>query len=477
MDSVLNPNVPYYKYLEEMTRIPHGSFHEQPYSDYLVAWAKEHGLHHLQDEMGNVVIYKPASAGHEDRPAVLLQAHIDMVCACDPGQDHDFRKDPLELYVEDGWLRAKGTTLGADDGVGVAYMLSILDDDTLPHPPLECVFTVQEEVGCSGAANLKAEYFTAKRMIGLDDVGGGTSYVTTACSQIIEFSRQVTWEKGQQKGYRLSVSGLKSGHSGVDIDKERGNAIKIAGKVLFALLKQGDVRLCDADMGSADNVIPSHGTVIFTSALSREQVSATVDQYREIFLQQLQWSDPDLKLELSECTVDQVMSAQDSADLIGFVRFLPNGYFHHSMRFEGLTTVSSNLGTWKVEGDSVRFRCCARSSMESFIDMMEEEQEMVCEAYHIQRRETARVAGFDYIENSPIRAAVDQALFTTTGRHIQELFVHGGIEAGYLTRLIPGLDVVTIGPLVLDEHTTSERLSLQSFDEIWKTLIRALSEL
>ncbi|MCI6149467.1 MAG: hypothetical protein MR705_03375, partial [Flintibacter sp.] len=140
-------------------------------------------------------------------------------------------------------------------------------------------------------------------------------------------------------------------------------------------------------------------------------------------------------------------------------------------------TVSSNLGTWKVEGDSIRFRCCARSSMESFIDMMEEEQEMVCEAYHIQRRETARVAGFDYIENSPIRAAVDQALFTTTGRHIQELFVHGGIEAGYLTRLIPGLDVVTIGPLVLDEHTTSERLSLQSFDEIWKTLIRALSEL
>ena len=474
MMGVLDKSVPYYKYFEEMAAIPHGSYNEKQYSDYLVTWAKEHGLRHVQDDMGNVVMYKPASAGYEYHPSVLLQGHMDMVCVKAPGSRHDFTKDPLDLYIEDGWLRARDTTLGGDDGVGCAYMLSILESDTIAHPPLECAFTVQEEVGCNGAANLKAEYFSAKRMIGLDDVGGGTSYVTTAGSQVLQLTRKVSWEHGERPAYRLHIHGLLGGHSGVDIDKERGSAIKIAAQTLFALSKEGSVRLADVNIGDAGNVIPSNGTVVFTASMPGEEVFSAVGKWLETFRAQLQWSDPGLQMDLTECSTDKVMSEDDSRELISFVRFLPDGFFHRSMRFEGLTTVSSNLGTWKVDGDTVSFECNSRSSLESYIDMLEEEQQFLCGVFRIQRRETGRVAGFDYIENSPIRAAVDKAFHEVTGRHIEELFVHGGIEAGYLTRLIPNLDVVTIGPLVPDEHTINERLNLKSFDEVWQTLVKTL---
>lgn len=477
MENILNHSIPYHKHFEEMTRIPHGSFNEKPYSDYLVNWAKEHNLKYVQDDMGNVVIYKPASPGREDRPPLLLQGHMDMVCVKTPDSTHDFTSEPLQLYIEDGWLKARNTSLGGDDGVGCAYMLAILEDETLPHPPLECAFTVQEEIGCNGAANLKAEYFSAKRMIGLDDVGGGTSYVTTAGSQLCHLSRTATWEEGSFPAYSLNISGLLSGHSGVDIDKERGSAVKLAAHTLFGLMKRGEVRLADVDIGDANNVIPGHGSIVFTSTLGRDDVLAAVETWQQTFLQQLKWSDPGLKMEVTECTVGRVASAEDSADIISFAHFLPDGIFHKSMRFEGLTTASSNLGVWKVDGDTFYFESHARSSLESYLDMIEEEHQLLCERFHIQRRETGRVAGFDYIENSPIRNAVATAFHEVTGRQLEELFVHGGIEAGFLTRLIPNLDVVTIGPLVLDEHTVNERLKLSSFDEIWETLIKTLAAL
>lgn len=460
-----------------MARIPHGSFNEKAYSDYLVNWAKEHKLKYVQDDMGNVVMYKPASPGREGRPSILLQGHMDMVCVKTPESTHDFTKDPLQLYIEDGWLKAKDTSLGGDDGVGCAYMLAILEDETLVHPALECAFTVQEEVGCNGAANLKSEYFSAKRMIGLDDVGGGTSYVTTAGSQLCRLSRTVTWEEGTFPAYSLNISGLRSGHSGVDIEKERGSAVKIAAHTLFGLMKRGEIRLADVDIGDANNVIAGHGSIVFTSALGKEDVFDAVKAWHQTFLQQLKWSDPDLQMELTECTVGKVASAKDSASLIAFARFLSDGLFHRSMRFEGLTTASSNLGIWKVDGDTIYFECHARSSLESYLDMIEEEHQLLCERFHIQRCEIGRVAGFDYIENSPIRKAVATAFYEVTGRHLEEIYVHGGLEAGYLTRLIPNLDVVTIGPLVLDEHTVSERLKMSSFDEIWKTLIKTLATL
>lgn len=478
MEYVLDPNVSYYKYFEDMTRIPHGSYHEKAYSDYLVNWARERGLKCTQDELYNVIICKPASPGYEDRPAVILQAHMDMVCVRTPDSNHDFEKEPLQLYVEDGWLRARDTTLGADDGVGCAYMLAILDSGDIAHPPLQCVFTTQEEVGCNGAAALKPEQFYAKRMIGLDDVGGGTSYVTTAGARISRIEREVVWlPTGGEPAYRMEVGGLLSGHSGADIEKERGNAIKIAAAILFQLQKKGSVQLCQVNMGAADNAIPATGTVVFTSSMAPGQVAEIVTEYTEIFRWQLRESDPGLEIHLTDCRAERKMSQQDSKELITFLYVLPNGFRHKSMKLKDLTIASSNLGTWEIQGDKVVFTHNMRSAMDSYLDLMEDELEVLCGLFHLRRQVTARVTGFSYIEHSPLRKALDQAFFEVTGRHIQELFVHGGIEAGSFSRLVPGMDIVTIGPLVLEEHTVNERLNLQSFDDIWKTLLKLLASL
>lgn len=477
MDRVLDQSVPYYRHFEDMTKIPHGSFNEKPYSDYLVKWAKEHNLRYVQDELYNVIIYKPASAGYEDHPPVMLQGHIDMVCAKTPDSNHDFEKDPLDLYVEDGFLKARSTTLGGDDGVGVAYMLSILEADDIAHPPLECVFTVQEEVGCNGAAALKKEYFEARRMVGLDDVGGGTSYVTTAGSQIVQFTRKCTRESATAPAYKLEVGGLLSGHSGVEIDKERGNAIKLIVKTLFALQKKGAVCIASLDCGSASNVIPAHGTAVFTSELDPKDVEATANQCTAVFLRELEFSDAGLTVELTPCQVETVLSSQDSKDIINFFRFIPNGMRHKSMRFENLPVASSNVGVLRTEGDLVVSDCCSRGALTSYIDSIEEEHLMLCSLYHFDREVTGVVAPFDYIENSAIRAALSKAFHEVTGRELQPLFVHGGIEAGYFKLMYPEMDIVTIGPLVLDEHMVSERIDLKSFDEIWNVLLTLLASL
>lgn len=477
MQYVLDQSVGRYRHFEDMARIPHGSFNEKPYSDYLVAWAKEHGLRYVQDEMYNVIIYKPASPGYEDHDPVILQGHMDMVCAKTPDSDHDFTKDPLDLYVEDGWLKARNTTLGADDGVGVAYMLAILESDSIAHPPLECAFTVQEETGCQGAAALKKEYFQARRMVGLDDVGGGTSYVTTAGSQMIRFVREITWEDASAPAYELNISGLLSGHSGVDIDKERGNAIKLAATTLFALQKKGDIRIADWNMGTASNVIPAYGKVVFTADLPAEEVTAVVDQCRITILKELEFSDAGAQLVVTPASAGKVASAQDSRDLISFFRYLPNGLFHMSKRFEGLPTASSNVGTVRIEDGKMVSECCSRSALPSFIVSMEEEQQLICGMFRITREITGIVAPFDYIENSPIRNALSKSLLEVTGKELQPVFVHGGIEAGYFKLMYPEMDIVTIGPLVIDEHAVTERLSLKSYDEIWQVILNLLASL
>lgn len=475
--SVLDQSKLHHKFFEEMTKIPHGSYNEKPYSDYLVDWAAQRNLKCIQDEMWNVIIYKEASPGYEDHAPVMLQGHMDMVCAKAKDSDHDFTKDPLELYIEDGWLRAKGTTLGADDGVGCAYMLAILDDDSIPHPPLECVFTVQEEVGCNGAAFLKPEYFKATRMLGLDDVGGGTSYVTAAGGQCTKFIHTTAWEKNELNGYELKVAGLLSGHSGIDIEKELANALKLAAITLYKLWKQAELRLVSADMGSANNVIAADGTVVFASALGEAEVKEVVSTCEAEFKNMYQWSDPGIVLEVKPVAVESVITAADTEDILKFIRFIPDGFMHKSMKFKELTTVSSNIGVWKSTEDTMYFEANSRSAMEFYIDLMVEDQTELCRIYNFKPEYTGRVAGFDYIPDSPIRDLVDKSLLEVTGKNLEELYIHGGIEAGYLVRLIPGIDICTIGPLAPDEHTINEKLNMKSFDDIFEIICKTLAAL
>ena len=232
-----------------------------------------------------------------------------------------------------------------------------------------------------------------------------------------------------------------------------------------------------ADFGAADNVIPSYGAVRFTTDQPAREVAAQVEQWDAVFRKELEFSDPGLQITLSPAQADRVFSARDSRDVIGFVRFLPNGMRSRSMRFENLPVASSNLGTLRVEGDALVATNCHRGAMVSYLEDMEQVQEMLCSVYQIQRTVTGYVAPFDYIEHSPIRAAPAQTFHEVTGRELQPVFVHGGIEAGYFKEMYPEMDIVTIGPLVLDEHMVTERLDLKSFDEIWTVLVKLLASL
>lgn len=229
---------PYCFYFNEICKIPHGSKNEKALSDWLVDFARAHHLAYIQDELWNVVIYKPASVGYESHPTLLIQAHMDMITECAPGVTHDFTREPLELYVEGDHLRAKGTTLGADDGMGCAYMLAILADDTLAHPALECCFTTQEEVGLVGAQALKPEYFKARRMINLDGAGEIKTYMSMGGGEQVMLHKPIHWQSNAKPAYRVRIDGLLGGHSGGMIDKERANAGKLMTRLLAALERE-----------------------------------------------------------------------------------------------------------------------------------------------------------------------------------------------------------------------------------------------
>ena len=237
--SVLDTNILIYRYFEEISQIPHGSYHEEKLADYIEDLAKQHHLRYMRDDMHNLIVFKEASQGYEDHEPVMLQAHIDMVNEKNKESQHNFDTDPLKLYVEDGFLHANETTLGADDGCGVCYMLALLTDNSLSHPALECVFTVQEEVGLCGAMALDTTSLKAKRLINLDNEAEGETCVSSSGGNDVLITKEITGEDNHSPVYVLEVKGLKGGHSGGCIHLGRGNANKIAGRILYHLLKMG----------------------------------------------------------------------------------------------------------------------------------------------------------------------------------------------------------------------------------------------
>jgi len=477
MGYILDQNFLPEKYFEAICQIPHGSYHEKPLSDYLVRFAEQHGLRCRQYENWNVIIYKPGSEGYEEHPPLMLQAHIDMVCEKEDGVTHDFEKDPLSIYVENGELRARGTTLGADDGVGVAYMLSLLEDDRIPHPPLECVFTVQEEVGLIGSRDLVFEDITAKRMIGLDDMGGDTCYVTSCGSQHVSASRDYIMAEPAGRAYRVEVSGLTGGHSGVCISREKGNAIKLTARVLRMLSRHSALRICRIDGGGKDNAIPVRCSTLFTSDLSFSNLLLLIQQMEEAFRAELEFSDPGVTLELSEDHVTETMTEMHSNELIQFLYLFPDGFRHKSMKIPTLTTASENLANIRTENGRVTIRSFARSEQDSYLDQMEEEVRILSDIYGFVPEFQNRAPGWKYTEHSEIRNILFSSYRKVTGREMKPLAEHGGLETGYISGGIPGIDIATFGPRCEGYHTPQERLNLASFRENYEVLKEALSRM
>lgn len=477
MNNVLNQNVAYEKYFEEICQCPHNSYREQPLSRRLTEFAQEHGLKYKQDPLGNVIIYKNGTYGMEEYPPVILQSHIDMICEKKEGVIHDFEKDPLKLAVKDGWIYAEGTTLGADDGAGVAYMMAVLEDKNVKHPPLECLFTVQEEVGCMGAANLCAEDFKATRLLGLDEVSGDTTTVSGAGMKRVILSYHAEKEAVGGTCFRMTVGGLTGGHSGDDIHLERGNAIKLAGRFLAGLLKTDpSIRISCVDGGSVDNAICRNCTVVFASDKDYGQLKSAIGVLAEGVKEEYKYSDPGLQIDLEFCGAEPVFSAHDSFNIIRFLFLCPDGFRHKSMHL-ALTTASSNLGIINTGERGLTASFYIRGAAASFVDTIADEILILGEMLEFEGAAPVTLPCWEYKEDSPLRNSLKDAFYEIVGREMKEHAEHGCLEAGHFTAMKPGMDIATLGPLIVGYHTTDERMNRASFGEIYQVLIKLLEKL
>ena len=472
--SVLDNNKPHQFYFEELTKIPHDSEDEKRISDYLVEFAKEQGLEYYQDDIYNVVIYKPASKGYESHPAVMLQAHIDMVPEKDVGVEHDFEKDPLSLYIEDGYLHAKGTTLGADDGSGVAYMMAILANKEMAHPALECLFTVQEETTMEGAMQIDVAKLSARRLINIDGEEENCTMTSSCGGTDFAITKDVEFETVNKKGYTLTISGLTGGHSGGDIDKERGNAIQIAARMLYKLAKTGELRVGNVVAGSKVNAIPRNAEFTFTFEGCPMEV---LKKEGADILKELEFSDADVKWEITETEVKEVISAEESKRVLSFVYVAPNGLFHKCAEQDNLTVASSNIGIMNVHDGKIVIEGSCRGNLTSYYMDSFEKLESLAEVYGYKAISENPYPCWDFMAVSPLRDVMAEVHKEVYGKEIAMFGVHGGLECGILKEKMPDLDIVTMGPNVQDVHSPSEKMELASFDSTFEFLVKFIAAL
>ena len=463
-------------YFKAISAIPRASFNEKGMHDYLVNFANERGLKVISDAMWNVIIFKPASTGYENAPSVMLQGHTDMVAEKDSSSDHNFDTDGLELYEEDGFLKAKGTTLGADNGVAVAYMLALLDDKHAEHPALECVFTVQEETGLTGAEKIDVSMLESRLVIGLDSSGESEIYVSSCGGARAVLNRDVTFENKTMKTVTVAITGLFGGHSGGEIDKERGNANKIAGILMYRAAQLMDVRVVAFAGGDKMNAITREAT--FTLAV--EDIQAFKDFYETAtneFKLQYAASDAGLAFSLTEGETEKVLDIDASRAVITSLFMLPYGVIQMSKDIEGLVITSSNIGKVTLTDTTYEVQMSIRATQAFVKDTVLAQVDWIGRQCGMQSEFSAKYPGWMYDPQSKFREHTERAYRELRGEAMKHEATHGGMELGIWSDKLPGSDIVSFGPIMYDIHTPLERLDIGSFERTYEFLVVLLEGL
>lgn len=476
---IFDLNKPHCRYFSELSAIPRASRNEAAASAYVLQFAKEHGLECWHDEWGNTIVRKPGSKGHEEEPWLMLQAHLDMVPACDPGVEHDWQNDPLELYVDGDDLKAKGTTLGADDGVGVAMMLAILADETMEHPPLECVFTVMEEIGLEGALRLKPEHILSRRVISLDG-GGETATMCCAAGGIKESAVFRTVRKPfEGTAYRLSVHGLLGGHSGIAISENRANAILLMVRWLYEWEEAGiEYRLVRIQGGQGDNSIAADAEAVLITSAAKERVLSCMERFAKEIRAEYRESDPDIVVDCELCTAQQnPLDEASQRDLLAFLESVPNGVFAISLQMDGLPVTSSNIGLIETEEEKITALYRIRSLYESGLDDVLRHMRAASSGKPVQLGTIIRYPGWPIASDSPLRDTLNQVIRRRYHRDVTVEGTHGGNETGIWYGLHPDSDIISIGSVEENIHTPQEKLNLPAFDRMYDLLKELVTEL
>ncbi len=459
---------------EELCAIPHGSGNTKAISDWCVAFARARGLEYHQDGQNNVIIIKEATAGYENAPALILQGHLDMVCEKEPGCPKDMDREGLELYVDGDFVSARGTTLGGDDGIAVAMALALLDADDIPHPRLEAVFTVDEEIGMLGAVGLDVSPLKGTRLLNLDSEAEGIFTVSCAGGNVTACTLPVSRAPFQGTALEVTVSGLRGGHSGTEIHKGLANANMLLGRLLQAMGAATGLRIVSAGGGLKDNAIPvkAQARVLVSDV---EAARAAARKTAADFAAEYRVTDPGITVTVEEgASSQEAMDASTTGKVICMLTCLPNGVQVMSADIQGLVQTSLNLGIFTVQGDQVRACFSVRSSVDSQKEMLKSRLTTLMEQLGGYTVFSGDYSGWEYRADSPLRELLTQVFREQYGRDPQVEAIHAGVECGIFAGKIPGLDCVSMGPDLLEIHTPRERMSISSVQRVWKFLLEVL---
>ena len=477
----LQPNI-VWKYFHEITQVPRPSKKEGKIIRYLEQFAADHHLPIKKDAAGNILISKPATKGYEQLPTVVLQSHMDMVCEKNNDVIHDFDKDPIETVIDGEWLRAKGTTLGADNGIGVAASLAVLASDDIAHGPIECFVTVDEETGMTGAFAVKEGFLSGKILLNLDseDEGqifigcaGGKNTVATFCFTPEAAPSTLTY-------FKIVVTGLNGGHSGSDIHKGLGNANKLLVRFLYRLRMEHDYTLAAIDGGNLHNAIPREASAIIgLKDGDREKVRALLNHFQADVEKELKRVDPNVRLTMETVEAPKTCLPKDvAARLIEALVACPHGVLGMSHDVEGLVETSTNLASVKMpEAGKVIVETSQRSSVDSLKDAAADQVAAVFRLAGAEVKHGDGYPGWAPNPDSKILKVAEETYRKLFGKDAQVLAIHAGLECGLFLEKYPYLDMISFGPTMRDVHSPNERLEIATVDLWWRHLLEILKNI
>jgi dipeptidase D len=465
----------------DLTQIPRPSHHEEQVRDFLAAFGKNLGLETIVDGVGNVIIRKPAAAGMEKRTGVILQGHMDMVPQKTPDTVHDFATDPIEAYVEGGWVRADGTTLGADDGIGVAMAMAVLQSDSPPLGPIEALFTVNEEDGMDGANGLQPGVLSGDILINLDEETEGKLTISSAGGENAEI-QGAHKEQPVPKGmvaYQVTVQGLTGGHSGVDIDKGRGHATKLLVRLLHGAATAYGVRIAELSGGTANNAIPRDATALVCLPKAQaDDFLAYVAAFEATVKSELAAVEPELSVQADPADLPRNVMAEGAQErILDALYGTPQGVIRMSDTVPGLVETSTNMGIVQVADGKLAVMCLSRSSVDTELDDIGAMVSSVWELAGAQVELTGRYPGWPANPDSAILGLMKAVYQELYGQEPQVAAVHAGLEPSVIGGTYPNLDMISIGPTLVDVHTPDERMEIATVQKVYDLLLATLQQI
>jgi dipeptidase D len=469
-----------WQFFNEICKVPRPSGKEDRIIKLLFAFAEAYNLEVKKDDAGNVLISKSASKGMENHPLIVLQSHLDMVCEKNEGTVHDFEKDPIKPYIDGEWVRARGTTLGADCGIGIAAQLAVLSSDLITHGPLECLFTVDEERGLTGAKALKSGFFQSKTLINLDSEDEGQLFI--GCAGGIDTVAHFKYKPVEApEGFlpvKISVTGLQGGHSGDDIEKGRGNAIKILVRFLWHISQKTVIHLASIKGGNLRNAIPREAFAeVLIPFVKREEISIDFNIFRSQIENELLYTDPNIKLSLETIEKkDFVLDHHTQSNLLNSLYACPNGILSMSFRMPGMVETSTNLASVRMtEGNQIEITTSQRSDLESGRNNAASMIEAIFQMASAKVTHGEGYPGWTPDPNSEVLKKTVEVYKKLFGAAPVVRSIHAGLECGLFLEKFPGLDMISFGPTLRGVHSPDEKIHIGSVQKFWQLLTHLLA--